>query len=166
MLEVTRSYEEARLLAARGELEHALALLDSILEHNADHLGALLLKASLLVESRGAEAALELYDRAVRDAPHSAEAHNDRARCLHALGRDEEALAVAERARGLLEEGDNYKQGAPVYLTLLWCLRELRKYREALALAEEGLARWPDAVLAQWASLVEEELAEAEKEEC
>jgi hypothetical protein len=32
--------------------------------------------------------------------------------------------------------------------------------------AEEGLARIPDAILAQWAATVEEELAEAEKEQC
>ena len=33
-------------------------------------------------------------------------------------------------------------------------------------MAEEGLAVIPDAVLAQYASLVEQELAEAEKERC
>ena len=53
-----------------------------------------------------------------------------------------------------------------MYLTLVWCLRELRLFKEALAAAEEGLAAVPDAVLAQYASLVEQELAEAEKEEC
>ena len=58
------------------------------------------------------------------------------------------------------------RQAAPVYLTLVWCLREKRLFREALDVAEEGLARIPDAILAQWAATVEEELAEAEKEEC
>jgi tetratricopeptide (TPR) repeat protein len=166
VLELARDFDEARLLAARGELGRASALLDSILERQADHQGALLLKASLLLESRRDEAALELCDRAVRASPRSVEALDARARCLHALGRDEEALAVAESARRLLGEADNYKHGGPVYLTLVWCLRELGRRREAVAVAEEGLARWPDAVLAQWASLVEEELAEAEKERC
>ena len=53
-----------------------------------------------------------------------------------------------------------------MYLTLLWCLREMRRYREALEVAEEGLARVPDAILAQWAATVEEELAAAQKERC
>ena len=35
-----------------------------------------------------------------------------------------------------------------------------------LAAAEEGLSRCSDAILAQWASVVEEELAAAQKEEC
>jgi len=42
----------------------------------------------------------------------------------------------------------------------------MRHYQEALDLASEGLERCPDAILAQWASLVEEELAESQKEEC
>ena len=33
-------------------------------------------------------------------------------------------------------------------------------------MAEQGLARIPDAILAQWAATVEEELAEASKEGC
>jgi hypothetical protein len=75
-------------------------------------------------------------------------------------------LSAAETARRLLGEDDNYRQTAPVYLTLVWCLRELRLFKEALAVAEEGLAAIPDAVLAQYASLVEQELAESEKERC
>ena len=66
----------------------------------------------------------------------------------------------------MLGEGDNFAQTAAVYLTLVWCLREMRRYREAIAVAEEGLARMPDAVLAQWATRIEEELVEAEKERC
>ena len=42
----------------------------------------------------------------------------------------------------------------------------MRRYREAIALAEEGLRRMPDAVLAQWATQVEDELVAAEKERC
>ncbi len=53
-----------------------------------------------------------------------------------------------------------------MYLTIVWCLRELERLPEALAAAEEGLRRTPDAVLAEWASVVEQELAESEKERC
>ena len=73
---------------------------------------------------------------------------------------------MAQEARALLGEGDNFTQTAAVYLTLVWCLREMRRYREAIAVAEEGLARMPDAVLAQWATEIEEELIAAEKERC
>ena len=37
---------------------------------------------------------------------------------------------------------------------------------QAIAVAEEGLERMPDAVLAHWATQIEEELVAAEKEEC
>lgn len=160
------AFDRARLLAARGSRQEALGVLDSILADAPEHLGALLLKAGVLLDSRNALLALRLCEQAVGLAPRSAEAVNAQARCLHALARDEEALAVAERARDLLALEDNGRFAGPVYLTLLWCLRELRRYREALAAAEEGLARTPDAVLAQWASVVEEELAEAQKDEC
>jgi len=161
-----QGFDRARALAVSGRREDALSALDLILEGDPDHLGALQLKAGLLLEAREADAALALYERATRAWPRSAEAWNGLARGRHALGRDHEALAAAEEARRLLGEGDNVGQAAPVYLTLVWCLRELRLFKEALAMAEEGLAAIPDAVLAQYASLVEEEMIEAEKEEC
>ena len=159
-------FDSARVLAARGDLDEARAAVDAILSTDPGHLGALLLKAGMLLEAREGEEALAVYERAASAAPRSSEALNGLARGLHALGRDAEALAAAEKARDRLGDGDNFRQAAPVYLTLVWCLREMRRYKEALAAAEEGLARTPDAILAQWASLVEEELAEAEKEEC
>jgi hypothetical protein len=48
----------------------------------------------------------------------------------------------------------------------VWCLREKRRFREAIAVAEEGLRRAPDAILAQWATQVQDELMAAEKERC
>ena len=159
-------FERARFLAVSGRGPEAHSALDEILAAEPDHLGALQLKAGLLLEAREGEAALSLYERAARAWPRSAEALNGLARGLHALGRDQPALAAAEEARRLLAEADNFRHAAPVYLTLVWCLRELRLFKEALAVAEEGLAVIPDAVLAQYASLVEQELAEAEKEEC
>jgi tetratricopeptide (TPR) repeat protein len=159
-------FERARFLAVSGRGEEAHAALDEVLAADPDDLAALLLKAGLLLEARDGEDALVLYERAAQAWPRSAEAWNGLARGLHALGRDRPALAAAEEARRLLGEADNLRHAAPVYLTLVWCLRELRLFKEALAVAEEGLAVIPDAVLAQYASLVEQELAEAEKERC
>jgi len=63
-------------------------------------------------------------------------------------------------------EGDNFAQTAAVYLTLVCCLREMRRYRGAIAVAEEGLEPMPDAVLAQWTTQIEDELVAAERDEC
>jgi tetratricopeptide (TPR) repeat protein len=159
-------FDRARALVVSGRRDEAEGVLEEILAGEPDHLGALQLKAGLLLEDREGEAALALYEKAARAWPRSAEAWNGLARGLHALGQNHEALAAAEAGRRLLGEGDNFRQTAPIYLTLVWCLRELRLFKEALAVAEEGLAAIPDAVLAQYASLVEQELAEAEKERC
>ena len=163
---MTAVVEEARVLVACGRLDEALTELDRVLDAEPDQPEALLLKATVLLERRQDEAALALCQAAVVSAPSSSEAQNGLARCLHVMGRNVDALAAAQAAREALAEGDNFRQTAPVYLTLVWCLRELRRLREAVAMAEEGLLRCPDAVLAQWATVVEEELAEAEQEEC
>jgi len=153
------------MLAARGAQE-ALEAVETVLAEEPDHVEALLLKARLLLERRDGEAALAVHRRVAALRPGSCEALDGLARCLHALGHDAEALQVAEDARDRLHEGDNFRYAGAVYLTLVWCLREMRRLREALTVAEQGLERCPDAILAQWASLVEEELAESEKEEC
>lgn len=160
------AFAHAQLLVSKGETQEAHRSLDALLAADPAHLGALLLKARLLLEAREDTEALSVLDRAVTAWPRSAPALDARARCLHALGRDEEALAHAREARALLEEGENFRHAGSVYLTMVWCLRELRRYREALEVAEEGLRRTPDAVLAQWASQVEEEVARAERERC
>lgn len=159
-------FDAARLLAMRGETDAALRALDAILEREPGHLDALLLKAGVLMQSRDEDAALLHFARAAALDPQSAEALNGHARCLHALGRDQEALSLALEARGQLGRGENFRHAGPVYLTLVWVYREMRRYREALQMAEEGLDRCPDAVLAQWASVVEEELAAAQQERC
>ena len=159
-------FDRARMLAGLGRVAEALPVLEEILAADPAHEGALLLRANLHAEDREWEEALGLNERAARLWPRSAEALNALARRLHALGRDQEALKVAHQARAVLGEGQNFTQTAAVYLTLVWCLREMRRFREAIAVAEEGLARMPDAVLAQWATQIEDELVAAEREEC
>jgi len=164
--EVREAFARARTLAGMGRDEEAEAAVAEILGADPKHLGALLLKAWLASEDRDWEGSLEIIRRAAALWPLSAEARNALARCLHAMGRDDEALATAQEARALLDEGDNGVHASAVYLTLVWCLRELRRFREAIAVAEEGLERAPDAVLAQWATQVQDELIAAEKERC
>lgn len=110
-----------------------------------------------------AEAALR---EAVRLDAGSAAAWNALARLLHAQARDREALAAAEAAHALLDEPRNARFASAVALTLVWIHREARRYREAVACAEEGLARSPDAVLAQWATDVQREWDASQREEC
>lgn len=165
-MDTAEAFIDAQLFVSKGETQQAHRALDELLAAEPAHLGALLLKARLLLEARQDPEALTVLDRAVAVWPRSAPALDARARCLHALGRDQEALAQAEQARALLDEGDNFRHAGSVYLTLVWCLRELRRFREALAIAEEGLRRTPDAVLAQWATQVEEDVARAERERC
>ena len=158
--------DRARLLLVQGRGDEAGRLLEEALVSDPSSLHALLLQSERLLEARAEGEAVLLARRATVAWPRSAHARSSLARCLHALHEDDEALAEAEEARRLLPEGDNARHAAAVYLTLVWCLREKRLLREALAAAEEGLARVGDAVLAHWAGIVEEELAAAEQEEC
>ena len=164
--EIAPAFARARTAAGMGRDEEAAALVEEILSADPRHLGALLLKAWLKGEEREWDESLALTRHAAARWPRSAEAQNALARCLHGLGRDDEALERAEAARALLGEADNAVHAPAVYLTLVWCLREKRRYREAVAVAEEGLERAPDAVLAQWASQVQDELRASEKERC
>lgn len=166
LIERAKDLERARLLSAAGELTAALQIVDALLEGEPAHVDALLLKAGVLLQSRQEEAALAHFERTALLAPGSAEAQNGLARCLHAMGRNDLALARALAARELLGRPENFAQTAPVYLTLVWVQREMRRFKEALLTAEEGLARCPDAVLAQWASVVEQELEAAQQERC
>ena len=163
---IGEAFARARVLAGMGRDEEAEAAVAAILEEDPRHLGALLLKAWLLAEDRDWDGSLAITEHAAALWPRSAEAQNALARCLHGMARDEEALAAAERARALLDEDENAAHAPAVYLTLVWCLRELRRFREAIAAAEEGLRRAPDAVLAQWATQVQDELIASEKERC
>ncbi len=164
--EVGEAFARARMLAGMGRDDEAEAAVAEILAHDPRHLGALLLSAWLEAEERNWERSLEITRHAASLWPRSAEAQNALARCLHDMGRDEEALDAAQRARALLDDGEEAAHAGAVYLTLVWCLRELRRFREAIAAAEEGLRRTPDAILAQWATQVQDELTASEKERC
>ncbi len=158
--------DRAAALRALGRDAEAEGMVSAALAEDPEDLEALLLLAALRADTRDLDEALILHERAARAWPRSAAALNGLASCLHALGRVDEAIQAAQAARRVLGEGENFRETAPVYLTLVWCLRDLRRYAEALDLAEEGLGKTPDAILAEWASVVERELHEAQKERC
>jgi tetratricopeptide (TPR) repeat protein len=160
------AFDRARFLAATGEPSEALAVVEDVLSEDPRHLGAVLLKSSLLIELRRDEEALALCEAAAGSWPGSAEALNALARTLHLLGRNEEAVEAGMRAKAVLRDGDNFRETGPVYLTLVLALREQGRLDEALRLAEEGLRLVSDAVLAHWASVVEEEWSGSRKDRC
>jgi tetratricopeptide (TPR) repeat protein len=165
-MDAEQACREVRLLAHQGQADQALRLVLELLAEHPRHLAGLLQLGQLLDERHEPLLALERYEQATRLVPSSAAAWNARARQLRALGRGAEALSAATRARELLALDENFAEAGPAYLTLLLCLRDEHRYPEALALAEEGLSRTSDAVLAEWASQVEQELAQAEQERC
>jgi tetratricopeptide (TPR) repeat protein len=156
----------ARLLAADGRRDAAAERIDLLLAEQPRCVAALLLRGDLWDLRREPAAALRAYEQAAVAVPESAAAWNGQARQLRLLERRAEAFAAAEHARTLLSHGDNFVETGPVYLTLLWCLRDERRFREALALAEEGLRKSSDAVLAEWATQIEEEWTNAERDRC
>jgi len=165
--DIAETFARARTLAGMGRDEQATQAIEEILAQDPKHLGAILLKAWMRSEDREWDDALALVRHAADLWPGSAEAQNALARCLHEMGRDDEALERAQAARALLDgDAANAVQATAVYLTLVWCLREKRRFREAIDAAEEGLRRTPDAILAQWATQVQDELIAAEKERC
>jgi tetratricopeptide (TPR) repeat protein len=157
---------EARLLAARGEPSAALAAVDEVLQADPDQPEALLVRAEALQALQREPEAESALRRAIALDPDSAAAWNALARLLHATARDVEALEAAESAHRQLGLPRNARHVSAVALTLLWIHREARRYREAIACAEEGLARCPDAVLAQWATDVQREWDAADKDRC
>lgn len=154
--------DQARLLLAQGAAAEATRLLRACPPDRA----STLLKAEAALMLRDEAGALDLYTEALRQWPDSVQVWSAYAHALQTLERYEEGLAASERARSLLTSSPGSALAAPVYLALVLCLRGLRRYREALAAAEEGLSRIPDAVLAEWASTIEDEWHEAERDRC
>ncbi|HEY7410801.1 MAG TPA: tetratricopeptide repeat protein [Vicinamibacteria bacterium] len=163
--EVGRGFQEARVLALVERREDALALLDQVLAAVPNHLGALVLRSDVLCALGRPGEALVYAREAVQGWPTAAVAHSALARCLEALGQAPEALQAAQESRRLLA-GAEPGEAAVVFATLVGCLRHARLFREALAAALEGHERTGDAILAEWAVEIEQELAAAERERC
>src|SRR5437660_11406261 len=65
-VDVPADFDRARVLAIMGRVPEAVALLESVLDVDPAHRGALLLRASLHGEERAREKSLELSQRAAR----------------------------------------------------------------------------------------------------
>jgi ADP-ribose pyrophosphatase YjhB (NUDIX family) len=103
-----------------------------------------------------APAAAHVVSRKSADSPlaHDAKASED--------GRLETLL----QARSDVREARDVRAASLVYPALIGALREARRYREALSIAEEGLALTHDPLIARLADETAHELADSEAERC
>jgi len=97
--------------------------------------------------------------RSLEDAHHSASPRVD-------LASEPGRLEVLLDARTAAFRAKDVRTASLVYPQLIEVLREGRRFREALEVAEEGLALTHDPLIARLADEVADELAEAEKERC
>ena len=88
---------------------------------------------------------------------------NALARRLHARGRDQEALKTAHGRAPSSGRGQLHPDRRRLPHARVVPARDARRYREAIAVAEEGSRGCPTPVLAQWATQIEEELIAAER---
>ncbi len=117
----------------------------------------------LCVDVGNTQIALGLYPDPVDDSePRPALVRDWRMRTDPRMTADELEVAVG----AMLGRHAGSITGVAALSTVPSLLRELRLLREALEAAEEGLRRTPDAVLADWATVVEQELVAAGKERC
>lgn len=82
------------------------------------------------------------------------------------LATEPSRLAVLTDARVAASRAKDVRAASIVYPQLIEVLRGERRYKEALAVAEEGLALTHDPLIARLADEVAHELSEAEQERC
>jgi ADP-ribose pyrophosphatase YjhB (NUDIX family) len=75
-------------------------------------------------------------------------------------------LEALLRARSEAIQANDVRAASLIYPRLISTLRNARRYREALTLAEEGLTLTHDPLIARLADEVAHELAESEQERC
>jgi hypothetical protein len=69
-------------------------------------------------------------------------------------------------SRAGIQAAQDVREGSVVYPALIRALRDARRYREALKVAEEGLALTHDPLIARLADEAAHDLAEAEQDRC
>jgi ADP-ribose pyrophosphatase YjhB (NUDIX family) len=97
--------------------------------------------------------------RSVEEPRHKAPAHVD-------LASEPGRLEILLDARTAAFKSKDVRTASLVYPQLIEVLRDERRFREALDVAEEGLALTHDPLIARLADEVADQLAEAEKERC
>jgi tetratricopeptide (TPR) repeat protein len=140
MSEVDTTMQRAQWLLAQGQFAPAEAMLRAILVDQPAHFQALCGLGVLMAQSRRAEQAVELLDRALQVEPSQPDALLARGIALGELGRHDEAAdcyagVLALQPASVLA---HYNRGA--------ALRKLGRLDEALASYDQALAIQPDLV--------------------
>ncbi|MBS1188067.1 MAG: repeat-containing protein [Burkholderiaceae bacterium] len=124
----------------RGNLEHADALIQTVLEREPRHFDALHVLGVIRVQQRRRDDAVELFRQAIAVNPGSSLVHFNLAAILSESGQDIEALPHHERTVNLSPRQPD------AWVNYGRCLNNLERYDEALACFEKALQIAPDFV--------------------
>jgi len=127
-------FTQALTLHLQGELDHAAALYQDILQSEPQHFDALQLLASIAGQRKDSLAALALFDQALAVKPDHAETLNNHGNVLRDLKRLDEALKSYDRA---LDIKPNYTDALTNRGNVL---QDLKRYSEALMDYDRALA--------------------------
>jgi len=137
-------YRDVRAAWRRGDVRAAEESCRRILESDPQHFDALQMLGLIEAQCGDAAAAAGLFGRALALRPDNAEAHNNNANALYALGRYDEAVAGYERAIAL---DPSY---VDAYSNLGRALRRMGRFEQALTQFDRALTFRPDDAEAQY----------------
>ena len=135
---IAAKLEQALALHQQGQLQRAEALYREILQEQPRHFDALHFLGIAAGQQGRAEAAVDLFTRALAINGNDAATHSDLGNALLALRRYDDAIASCDRALGLEPES------AEAHFNRGVALQCLRRREEALASYERALVNRPD----------------------
>ena len=135
----TALIQEARALHAKRKLKAAQAVLDEFVSEHPDDREAKLLLATLLLERRQTERALELADALLDDESETGQVLAIRGEALSRLRRWDEAISAFVAA---LDQG---QAGPDIYLRLAVARANADDLDGAITALEAGLTEYPEA---------------------
>lgn len=130
-------FQQAAQLHSQGQLGQAKTLCEKILQKQPDYVNGLHLLAVISIQSGALQAALDLFERALKLAPRDPALHCNQANAYAGLQQYESAIACYERAIGL--------QGGFIdaHYGLALALLKLNKFEEAFERFRSILAMRP-----------------------
>ncbi|MBF0160569.1 MAG: tetratricopeptide repeat protein [Magnetococcales bacterium] len=133
----------AAVLAAKGQDEQVLLLIEAALGHRADYAEALALRAMVRLRRQDLTAALADIERCLTIKPHLSQVWSLVALLCHQFGHLSEAIAALQRALSydpghvdsMIDLGDYYRQDGDVFVALTWL-------QKAVAMAPSNARAW------------------------
>ncbi|MBF0159900.1 MAG: methyltransferase domain-containing protein [Magnetococcales bacterium] len=133
----------ATVLAARGQDDQVLLLIEAALGHRADYAEALALRAMVRLRHQDITAALADMERCLTIKPHLSQVWRLMALLGHQFGLLSEAIAALQRALrhdpghvdSMIDLGDYHRQNGDVFVALTWL-------QKAVAMAPSNARGW------------------------